>query len=181
MVHMLGRRSPQATLDRLLPITHDESVKLPALPKGKREQKEKEERYKMGLTNTSCGGSADTDSSRRSHRGPTTAWNHNGNGVSGPRAILFRQLRGAGRVVCVALADGRGAVARVGEVGGDVGEGEEDVRHVGGSRGLGRTGGYEAFGSGAGADGAGRERGRRDMLARRVHATIGWVWLCRLT
>jgi hypothetical protein len=58
-------------------------------------------------------------------------------------------------VVGVTLADGGGAVAWVGEVGGDVREGEEDVWDVRGGRSGRRAGGYKAFGRGAGADGAG--------------------------
>lgn len=125
----------------------------------------------MRLTNTRNGDSVDADPSPRSHRRPAAARNHDGNGVPSPRTILTRQLRGTGRVVCIALADGRGAVARVGEVGGDVGEGEEDVRDVGGGCGGGRAGGHEAFWRGAGADGAGKRSA--DLLARGVYAAVG--------
>lgn len=113
---------------------------------------------------TYAGRSRDVDRGARAGRdgGAAAAGHDDGDAEAAADLACASQVVGAGGVVGAALADGGRAEARVGEVGGDVGEGKVHVGHVRHDR-RGRGGRHEVVGCGAGADGAadtfGRERG----------------------
>jgi hypothetical protein len=113
-VHMVDCRPLHAALDRLLP---ENRVRICTAEKGN----------KRILTNTSRPRSIHSHPPSARDGRPAAAWHDNSHGVAGTGRT---QLGGARLVVCAALTDGRGAEARVGEVGGDVGEGEVAVGDV---------------------------------------------------
>jgi hypothetical protein len=96
------------------------------------------------------------DSSPGSDGRAPASWDHDGDAeLAADAAVAASEPGDACRMVGATLAEGGRAVARVGEVGGDVGEGEVDVRDVRGDGCGGGAGRLEVRWCGAGANGAG--------------------------